>query len=111
MSRNIIILQGGEDDIQIQRDDPEAVSVTFVMKNDDTDALTEITEAYAEVDGTWMAQITIDGLHTSIIGVYSYQINENISGGGIRKHGVGNCAEWCEFGKLIICESLDGVVS
>lgn len=107
MERNIVILQGSMKIVSIYQDDDTATSVDFLMKNDDTDALTTINAEY--VDG--VAVVEIDATYTTVVGVYSYQINENTPSGVI-KHGAFDCPTGdCEFGKVIICESLDGFVS
>ncbi len=81
------------------------------MQNDDTEAVVIVNAEYEDVDGVMIAQIELTGLHTAIAGVYSYQINENTPT-GVHKVGNDNCTgEDCEFGKVIICESLGGMVS
>lgn len=106
MARNITLIQGTVAGIDIYQNDTGAVSATLYMKNDETDELIFNTANY--VDG--VATISLDGLDTAVVGVYSYQVNENLSGGGIAKYGTFDCSD-CEFGKVIICEALDGGIS
>lgn len=105
MARNIVILQGSIHNIAIERDDSTATSATFIMKNDDTNAVITVTDNY--VDGTALIELT--GIHTAVVGTYSYQINENTPDGKI-KHGDIDMAN-LELGKVFIIESLDGAVS
>lgn len=107
MNRNFTILQASLKRLKFYQDAADATSVTFIMKNDDTAAVMSFTENYSDGE----AVIELDGNDTSVTGIYSYQINENTPN-GIIKHGDLNCDDGdCEYGKVIICESLDGVVS
>lgn len=108
-NRNIILIEGTVAGIDVIRNDLTATSVTLYMKNEDTDAVISKTASY--VDG--VATIELTGADTTTPGVYPYQINENLSGGGIAKYGALDCDEdgECEFGFIIICESLDGGIS
>lgn len=104
---NIKIIQGGRADFQVYQNDSAAVSVTMFVRNDDTGLIESITETY--VDG--VAQLTLDSSNiTDIPGVYSYQVNEDIPGSDPVKYGISNCND-CEFSKIIVCESIDDMVS
>ncbi len=103
---NIKIIQGSRADFQVYQNDTAAASVTLFMRDDETGIIQSITEPY--VDG--VAQLTLDSVHTDVPGVYSYQINEDIPGSDSIKYGITNCSD-CDFSKIIICESLDDMVS
>lgn len=104
---NIRIIQGGRADFQVYQNDEAAVSVSMFVKNDETGIVESITETY--VDG--VAQLTLDSSNiTDVVGVYSYQINEDIPDSDPIKYGITNCSD-CEFSKIIICESIDDMVS
>lgn len=110
MARNLTIIQGSVAAFDIIRNDPTATSVTMYLKNDDTEAVISGGSAY---DGNGLATIELDGLDTSVIGVYRYQVNETLSGGGIAKYGAIDCDSDgdCDFNYIIVCESLDGGIS
>jgi hypothetical protein len=111
MDRDLTTIEGSQLDIQVERFDPTATSVDFIMKNEDTDAVIITNAVYANVGGTYIAQVHLSGLKTAVPGVYGYQINENTPT-GINKVGNLECSgEDCDYGKVIICESLGGVVS
>lgn len=104
---NIKIIQGGRADFIVYQNDTAAESVTMWVKNGATGVIDSITETYT--DGT--AQLTLDSSNiTDIVGVYSYQVNEDIPGSDPIKYGISNCTD-CEFSKIIICESIDDMVS
>lgn len=102
---DMTIIQGTQLDLKVEQFDSAATSVDFIMKNDDTDVVYTTNATYTAGE----AQIHISGLKTAIVGTYSYQLNENTPTGKT-KYGVSNCVE-CEFGKVYICEALDGAVS
>ena len=106
MSRNITLIEGTVANIDIYQNDPTATSATLYMRNDETDALISKTATFVND----VATIELDGNDTTTPGVYSYQVNENLSGGGMAKYGTFECAD-CEWGKIIICEALDGGIS
>lgn len=108
MSRKIILIQGSVAAIDIEQQDPTATSASIYMKNEDTDAVISKTASY--VDG--VATIEFDGEDTSVVGVYPFQVNENLPD-GIAKYGAEDCDGDgdCEFGVIIICEALDGGIS
>lgn len=108
-NRNIVLIEGTVAGINVIRNDVTATSVTLYMKNEDTNAVISKTADY--VDG--VATIGLSGDDTAIPGIYPYQINENLTGGGIAKYGALDCdADGnCEFGLIIICEAIDGGIS
>ena len=106
-NRNFTILQASLKRLKFLQSQPDATSVTLVMRNDDTLATASYTENY--ISGEAVVELT--GLDTAIVGVYSYQVNENTPD-GIIKYGDLNCdGDDCAYGKIIICEALDGFVS
>lgn len=108
-NRDIILIEGTVAGIDVIRNDLTATSCTIYMKNEDTQAVISKTASY--VDG--VATIELDGFDTAIPGVYPYQINENLSGGGIAKYGALDCDGDgnCEYGVIIICAAIDGGIS
>lgn len=106
MSRHFTLIQGTVANFDVLQNDPTASSATLILKNRETDVVTSHTANY--VGG--VASIEVDGNDTAIIGVYQYQINENLSGGGIAKYGTFDCSD-CEWGEIVICEALDGGIS
>lgn len=107
MSKNFTIIQSGHYNIGVLQHDEQATSVEFLMKNDETDELIIVTAPY--VDG--FADVELTGTQTAVVGVYSYQVNEIIPEGRSKNRDF-DCADGdCEFGKIIICEALDGVIS
>lgn len=109
MANNITLIQGTVAGIDVVQNDLTATSVTIYMKNDDTQAVISKTANYT--DG--VATIELDGTDTSVVGVYPYQVNENLAGGGIAKYGAYDCDGDgdCEFGVIVICEAIDGGIS
>lgn len=105
MSRNIILIQGTVAAIDVYQNDLTADTVTIYMKDDETDNLIINTATYEN----GVATVMLEGDDTAIVGVYSYQINENLPD-GIAKYGTFECED-CEWGKIIICEALDGGIS
>lgn len=105
MARNITLIQGTAAGIDVYQNDLSATSATLYMKNDDTGATISVTENYT--DG--VATLELDGNDTAVVGVYSYQVNENLPD-GIAKYGTFECTD-CEWGKIVICEALDGGIS
>lgn len=105
MARNITLIQGTAAGIDVYQNDLSATSATLYMKNDETDEVINVTGNY--VDG--VANIELDGIDTATPGIYSYQVNENLPD-GIAKYGTFDCTD-CEWGKIIICEALDGGIS
>lgn len=106
MARNITLIEGTVSNIDIYQNDPTATSATLYMRNDETNALISKTAPFVND----VATIELDGNDTTTPGVYSYQVNENLGGGGIAKYGTFECED-CEWGKIIICEALDGGIS
>ena len=106
MARFFTLIEGGVANFDVLRNDPTATSATLVLKNRETEAVTSHTANY--VDG--VASIQLDGNDTAIVGVYQYQVNENLSGGGIAKYGTFDCDD-CEWGEIVVCEALDGGIS
>lgn len=109
MARNLTIIQGSVAAFDIIQNDPSSTSATMYLKNEDTNEVISGNAAY--VDG--VANIVLDGLDTSIMGVYRYQVNESLSGGGLAKYGAIDCDSDgdCDFNYIIVCESLDGGIS
>lgn len=106
MARNITLIEGTVAGIDVYQNDLSASSATLYMKNNVTSETISKTANYT--DG--VATIELDGMDTATPGIYSYQINENLGGGGIAKYGTFDCDE-CEWGKIVICEALDGGIS
>lgn len=106
MARFFTIIEGSVANFDVLRNDSTATSATLVLKNRETGVVSSHTANY--IDET--ASIELDGNDTAITGVYQYQINENLSGGGIAKYGTFDCDD-CEWGEIIICEALDGGIS
>lgn len=109
MANNITLIQGTVAAFKILQNDLSATSVTMYIKNEDTNEVISSSDTY--VNG--VANIEFDGLDTSTPGVYLYQVNENLSGGGVAKYGAFDCDKDgdCDFNYIIICESLDGGIS
>ncbi len=109
MARNLTIIQGSVAGFDIIRNDASATSVTMYLKNEDTLAVISSNAAYIGDRAT----VEFEGLDTSVTGVYRYQINESLSGGGLAKYGAIDCDSDgdCDFNYIIVCESLDGGIS
>lgn len=108
-NRDIILIEGTVAGIDVIRNDVTATSVTLYMKNDDTHAVISKNASY--VDG--VATIELTGIDTATPGTYPYQINENLTGGGIAKYGALDCDGdgECEYGVITICTAIDGGIS
>lgn len=108
-NRNIILIEGTVAGIDVIRNDATATSVSIYMRNEDTEIVTHKTASY--VDG--VATIEFSGIDTATPGVYPYQINETLSGGGLAKYGALDCDGDgnCEYGYIIICAAIDGGIS
>ncbi len=106
MARNLTIIQGSVAAFDIVQNDPTATSATLYLKNEDTNEVISGNASYVAN----VASIELDGLDTSVTGVYRYQVNESLSGGGLAKYGAIDCDSDgdCDFNYIIVCESLDG---
>jgi hypothetical protein len=109
MSRNLTLIQGTVAAIDVIQNDPSSTSATIYLKNEDTSEIISKNAAY--VSG--VATIELDGTDTATVGIYPYQVNEVLSGGGLAKYGALDCDNDgdCDFGYIIICEALDGGIS
>lgn len=105
MARDITIIQGSETNIRVVQSNSSATDVTLYAKHDENGHTFSVTDSYS--DG--QAVLVIEGVDTGVLGVYSYQLNETIPTGYV-KYGAFGCED-CDYGKLIICESLDGGIS
>lgn len=109
MAHNMTILQGSVAAFEVIRNDSSATSATMYLKNEDTNEVISGNANY--VNG--VANIELDGLDTSVVGIYRWQVNESLSGGGLAKYGAIDCDSDgdCDFNYIIVCESLDGGIS
>lgn len=102
---NLSVRQGGQLDLRFEQlEGSDATSVTFLMRNQETDVVYSVNADY--VDG--FADITLDSDQTSIVGVYDWQLNENIPGEDpLIYPNPDNCAGGdCGFPTLTVCESI-----
>lgn len=108
-NNNFVLIQGTVAAFDIIRNDLTATSVTMYFKNTDTNEV--ISKSASYVDG--VATIEFSGADTAVAGMYPYQVNETLSGGGVAKYGVLDCDGDgdCDWRYLIICEAIDGGIS
>jgi len=105
-NKNIAVLEGGNLPLTVERQDPEALSATLILKHTESGAIIEVTGNY--VDG--VADVSLDGDNTSVVGVYEYQVNENFESGSPDKYpNPNNCDGDFEFPTITIYNSLDEV--
>lgn len=108
--RNITtVIEGSVVAFDIGQNDLSATSASMYLKNVETGETITGTANYV----SRVATIEFDGSDTAVPGVYRYQVNENLSGGGIAKYGAFDCDQDgdCEYGYVVICEALDGGIS
>lgn len=99
--KDITIRQGSQYDFTVTQGDIAATTVTLIMRNQETLDTYSVTSTY--VDGE--ANIELTSAETSVIGLYDYQVNENIPGEDPVIY-PGNCIGDCVFPTINICESI-----
>ena len=109
MARNFTWIEGTVAAFNVYQNDPTADSATIYLQNTDTLATISHTANYVE----GVATVEFDGNDTAVVGTYKYQVNENLSGGGIAKYGTTDCDQDgdCDWGCVVICSALDGGIS
>lgn len=105
----IIVRQGSQLPLKVEQGDPNAVSATIIIKLIDDVIQVTKTALYEEINGKMIADLSLNGDETMVIGVYEYQINENIDGEDpIKYPNVDDCTDDdCSFPTLEICPALD----
>lgn len=105
MDNDIRVRQGAQLNLRVTQGDPTSSSATVILRHQDTQDL--ITQTAAFVGG--VAEVSFGAVHTAVVGVYDYQVNENFGSSDPLKYPDPNdCDGECEFPTVTICESLDG---
>jgi len=105
MANELYVRQGGQLGLLIQQGEPTSTSATLILRPQFPGS--NITKTASYVAG--FADLSLTSVETALIGVYDYQVNENIPNESPAKYPDPVKGDNCIFPTLTVCESLDGV--
>jgi len=103
MANELLVRRGGQLGLIIQQGEPSSTSATIFLRPQGSG--TVITKTAPYVAG--FADLSLTSVQTAILGIYDYQINENITGESPIKYPDPVKGDNCIFPTLTICEALD----
>lgn len=105
MANELLVRQGGQLPLLVQQGEPSSTSATIFLRAQGSSAVITKTAQYIE----GFADLSLTDVETSVLGVYDYQINENIPDESPIKYPDPVKGDNCVFPTLTICEALDEV--
>lgn len=104
MANELLVRQGGQLGLIVQQGEPTSTSATIFLRAQGSSVV--ITKTAPYVAG--FADISLTSVETGTIGVYDYQINENIPNESPIKYPDPVKGDNCVFPTLTVCEAIDG---